>query len=272
MNLRHIALALFAATSLLPGTTVSERLDRLEAEVSKMQALLRTLSQNQSAPAPRRETFSQSASNYQIRKGDSYWSISRRFQISVAALERANPGVNPRRLSIGQSITLPGAQGISSTAGSQQTGTYRVKSGDILGRISEAHGIRLYQLLDANPGLNPRRLKIGTLLKIPGQTPRSAPSPEPVLPVETPPERTTPSAPTSSRVNPYLSESQADEDAPPVILFEEPRLITVQEDTRLSEIAEQHKTTVARINSLNQRDLSPKQMIKEGSQLFVPPR
>lgn len=42
-----------------------------------------------------------------VQKGDTYYSIARRYGISPASLEAANPGVNPNRLSIGQRLVVP---------------------------------------------------------------------------------------------------------------------------------------------------------------------
>ncbi|MDA7513060.1 hypothetical protein N8610_01060 [Akkermansiaceae bacterium] len=48
-----------------------------------------------------------------------------------------------------------------------------------------------------------------------------------------------------------------------------PRLVVIEENLRFSEIAERYETTVTDLNKLNQRDLSPQQMIKSGSQLYI---
>lgn len=45
---------------------------------------------------------------YVIRAGDTFYAISRTFNISLDALLAANPGVNPDRLFIGQVICIPG--------------------------------------------------------------------------------------------------------------------------------------------------------------------
>lgn len=44
---------------------------------------------------------------YEVRSGDTFYSIANRHGISVAALERSNPGVDSRKLRIGQSLNLP---------------------------------------------------------------------------------------------------------------------------------------------------------------------
>lgn len=47
--------------------------------------------------------------SYTIRAGDTFYAISRRFNVSLDALMAANPGVDPDRLFIGQIICIPGA-------------------------------------------------------------------------------------------------------------------------------------------------------------------
>lgn len=44
---------------------------------------------------------------------------------------------------------------------------YTVKGGDTLGKIAKSHGIALDALLQANPGIEPLRLKVGKTLQIP---------------------------------------------------------------------------------------------------------
>jgi|GEM_PF-1232660 len=48
------------------------------------------------------------------------------------------------------------------------SGTYRVKQGDSLWRIAKRNGISVSALKRANSGLNPRKLRIGALVNIPG--------------------------------------------------------------------------------------------------------
>jgi hypothetical protein len=45
--------------------------------------------------------------------------------------------------------------------------TYAIKSGDTLASVARQHGIRLEALLAGNPGLNPKRLKVGQVVNIP---------------------------------------------------------------------------------------------------------
>jgi LysM repeat protein len=46
---------------------------------------------------------------------------------------------------------------------------YTVKSGDTLAAIARQHGVRLESLQAANQGLNPKRLRAGQHVTIPGR-------------------------------------------------------------------------------------------------------
>lgn len=58
-------------------------------------------------PAPPTQPITPTANTYKIQSGDTFTSIAAKHGISVAALEAANPGVNPTTLQIGQVINLP---------------------------------------------------------------------------------------------------------------------------------------------------------------------
>ena len=50
---------------------------------------------------------SEEARSHVIRQGDTLEAIARRYQTTVAELERANPGVDPRRLIPGRALVIP---------------------------------------------------------------------------------------------------------------------------------------------------------------------
>ena len=268
---------------------MTERVTRLENQMTELQTHFAKLNQRLSQPARSGSPSHGNSRTYVVRAGDSFWAISRRLNISLSSLQRANPGINPQRLAVGRTINIPGgaAHGSLTNSLSTQTGmtTYRVKKGDILGRISENHGIRLHQLMAANPGLDPRRLRVGKVLQIPGQSPspkkHKIAQPIPSRQNTPPKKKTVPSpAPAQAyqgiqeRQNPYLPNTQVSSTAHSFLEYGEeapkPRLVPVSKDSRLSEIAKLHCTTVAQINKLNDVELSPEQMIRSGSQLYVP--
>ncbi len=130
---------------------------------------------------------------YSIAKGDTFSSIASRKGVSVAAIVKANPGVDPTRLQIGQKIKLPaGAAGSvaaaaapSTTPSTSASASYTVKSGDTLTRIARNHNTTVAALKSAN-GLRTDRINVGQKLKVPGVAkPAATPSAGPA--VATPP-------------------------------------------------------------------------------------
>lgn len=44
---------------------------------------------------------------YRVKKGDTMWEIAREFGISVAALKKANPKVDPNSMRVGTILVIP---------------------------------------------------------------------------------------------------------------------------------------------------------------------
>jgi len=115
--------------------------------------------------------------------------VARQYGVSVADIERANPGLNARRIQVGQSIRVPGANGAAAqqpatsrpapapeagaatqTPAAAQPATARthtIRSGDTLDGIARRYGTSVSALQEANPDLDPRRLIPGRSIRIP---------------------------------------------------------------------------------------------------------
>lgn len=112
---------------------------------------------------------------YTVVKGDTLSKIAKNSGVTISALTRANPNVDPSRLQIGMKLSVPaaevrqttGAATGSSTSGSAgESTTYVVKAGDTLTRIAKNHGTTVSALRSAN-GLKVSRLMPGQKIKIP---------------------------------------------------------------------------------------------------------
>jgi LysM repeat protein len=110
---------------------------------------------------------------YTIRAGDTYFSLARRFGISVEALIAANPGVDPDRLQIGQQICIPAAPPAPPCPG----GTYTIRPGDTFFSLARRFGTTVEALLAANPGVDPDRLQVGQVICLPPGIPGPIPCP-----------------------------------------------------------------------------------------------
>jgi LysM repeat protein len=131
---------------------------------------------------------------YTIVKGDSFATIASHNNTTAKAIEAANPGVDPKKLKIGQKIKLPAAATQSTSVSpttaptamdSTATGgviTHTVKSGDTLTTISKHYHVTIKAIQQAN-NLTTTAIKVGQKLKIPGA---AAPAPAPAEPAPVP--------------------------------------------------------------------------------------
>jgi len=118
------------------------------------------------------------ASDYTVAKGDNFWTIGKKFNVSSKAIADANPGVDAAKLKIGQKLHIPAAEvktaaaavttaSATSTSGSEQT--YTVKSGDSLIKLASQFGTTVKAIQSAN-SMSTSRIVVGQKLKIPGKS------------------------------------------------------------------------------------------------------
>jgi LysM repeat protein len=101
--------------------------------------------------------------NYVVQKGDTLYSISRHFNIGLAAIMASNPLVNVYNLMVGEVICIP----ISIPSSNVMNYTmYMVEEGDTLGSVLEHHGINMADLMQRN-NLDDLFLMPGTTLNVP---------------------------------------------------------------------------------------------------------
>lgn len=102
---------------------------------------------------------------YTIKAGDSLYMLAQQFNVSVEAILRANPGIDPNRLQIGQTICIPRA--VTPTPSCPNGFYYSIKAGDSLYMISQQFNVSVDAIMRANPGIDPQRLQIGQIICIP---------------------------------------------------------------------------------------------------------
>lgn len=132
---------------------------------------------------------------YIVQRGDYLAKISKKFNVTLAALRKANPQIkDDNKVLLGQKIKIPGQHDVGEqtvpegalakpapkpAAPAAYTGAtedYVVKSGDTLGGIAYSRGINIRQLKELN-GLSKDTLRIGQKLKIPAEKAVAAKAP-----------------------------------------------------------------------------------------------
>src|SRR5690554_1627877 len=107
---------------------------------------------------------------YTIRSGDTFFSLAQRFNTTVEAIQRANPGVDPNNLQIGQRICIPEAT-VPPVCPSG-TFAYIIRAGDTFFSLAQRFNTTVEAIQRANPGVDPNNLQIGQRICIPeGTTP-----------------------------------------------------------------------------------------------------
>ena len=118
---------------------------------------------------PENERFSPQFVTHRVRYGESLWTISKKYSVSIHDLAAVNKIRNRNKVSVGQKLKVPLKGG--RVWGSNENGgpagfskrTYKVKNGDTLGQIAEDFGTR------ANKVRRWNNMKYGSHLIHPGQ-------------------------------------------------------------------------------------------------------
>lgn len=97
---------------------------------------------------------------YTVQRGDSLWSIAKRFNVSVDKLKQTN-NLSSNLISIGQALTIPGV-----APADQTNTTYIVQKGDSLWAIANANNTTVDEIVNLNDLIN-NTIYTGQVLKIP---------------------------------------------------------------------------------------------------------
>ncbi|MDQ7833075.1 MAG: LysM peptidoglycan-binding domain-containing protein [Desulfovibrionaceae bacterium] len=117
--------------------------------------------------APSQAALPTDGASHVLAQGDNFWSVARRLGVRVSDLRIANPGLDPKKLQPGQSIVVPDAPAQAEIAAAPADGGYAVADGDNLWKIARRFGVRVTDLKKANAGVRPERLQPGQRLAIP---------------------------------------------------------------------------------------------------------
>ena len=110
---------------------------------------------------------------YVVRRGDTLYSVARRYGTTVSAIVQANGLPNSNRIYVGQRLVMPTSGAASQAATS---GSYVVQRGDTLSSIAYRYGVSVQALASANNIYNTNLIHRGQRLIIPGAGTTAAPS------------------------------------------------------------------------------------------------
>lgn len=101
---------------------------------------------------------------YKVEKGDTLYSISRKYDLRVRDLMRANPFVNVYQLQVGEELCIPVVLENRPADGARP---YLVKKEDTVLSILEENEVSIEELARLNRSVAVLKIPAGTLLLIP---------------------------------------------------------------------------------------------------------
>ncbi len=117
---------------------------------------------------------------YAVIKGDMLAKIAKANGVTVNALIKANPGIDPNKLRIGQKLQIPAPAVAAAATTTHEAAvpaatadgaeTYVVQAGDSLTKIAKIKGVSIKSIQTAN-NLKTTQIKVGQKLKLPVKAP-----------------------------------------------------------------------------------------------------
>lgn len=101
-----------------------------------------------------------------VKRGETLFSIARRYGVTVEAICAANDIVDPDHITVGQRLAIPVPDVAASAAGAGAT--HVVRPGETLFRIAQQYGTTVTALAELNGLYNPGHIVVGQTLVIPG--------------------------------------------------------------------------------------------------------
>jgi cell wall-associated NlpC family hydrolase len=114
---------------------------------------------------------------YEVKEGDSLWSISRKFGVSIEEIAKLNNIKIEKTLQIGEKLHIPQKEGnnmnvmtppsVQKVKNASETGVYEIREGDSLWTIGKKFGVSPEEIAKANGISLNKTLQIGEKLYIP---------------------------------------------------------------------------------------------------------
>jgi len=218
------------------------------------------------APATKASAPATSTSNtYTVNEGETYYSISRKLNISTKSLMAANPNVKATALRPGLKLNVRGKAAAApavaaAPARPQTTPVLAAKEPQEKAAPKPASKPATEQV--SAPAPKQKAVESTPAPKAPAQTAAKTPAPA----------ATAPSAPATAaapKSEPASPAPVAQQTTPPA-KKEVVRPITIDGEMTYGQFAQKHGTNPQRLNELNGLDLSDATLLAKGSELYIP--
>lgn len=104
---------------------------------------------------------------YKAEKNESIYGVSKRFDVPVDQIITFNPRANEGVKGLTLTIPLEKTAAKAATSPAADSFPYVISKGENIGRIARKHGLKVQDIVNANPGLDPDKCKAGQTIMIP---------------------------------------------------------------------------------------------------------
>ncbi|NLH72034.1 MAG: LysM peptidoglycan-binding domain-containing protein [Verrucomicrobia bacterium] len=125
-------------------------------------------------PQPTLQPAPGGPTEYIVKPGDVPFNIAKEHGVTLTAFMKANPGLDPRKLKVGQKVQIPApepgqktAEGVELQTGTEGGLVHVVKGGENLTKIAKRYGVTVSDIRTAN-NLKSDKIVVGQKLRIPG--------------------------------------------------------------------------------------------------------
>ncbi len=233
-------------------------------------------SSNSSRPTPQPPPPPKGITEHMVQGNETYYSIAKRYGVSMESVVAANPSVKPERLRPGMVVAVPvksGTKGGTPSPGPAQASTtsgrtYKVREGDTIPAIARKLGVSEEALLKANNLSRSEPFYVDDVLKVPGPA-SSGKSAQNSKPTPSPTPAPAPGPGSKSGSKSSMSSSQGKSSAKPLRAKDgSVPSYTVSGGETVSSIAAAYQVTPKQL--LDHNHLASNATLKEGDEIAIP--
>ena len=170
-----IVVLIFLVQKVIPNQAEESKITFLETKTNKESPVyLEVNEEEEEEKIPSENTIFEEGENEEnldfdihiVKSGENLTSIAKKWGVTITSIQELNEIEDADSIKIGQELKIPLRDQWNSDY-PEDDGLYKIKKGDTLDSIARALNTTVPILQELNPGIDPAKLKIGTMINVP---------------------------------------------------------------------------------------------------------
>ena len=170
-----IVVLIFLVQKAIPNQAEESKITFLETKTNKESPVyLEVNEEEEEEKIPSENTIFEEGENEEnldfdihiVKSGENLTSIAKKWGVTITSIQELNEIEDADSIKIGQELKIPLRDQWNSDY-PEDDGLYKIKKGDTLDSIARALNTTVPILQELNPGIDPAKLKIGTMINVP---------------------------------------------------------------------------------------------------------